>query len=53
MEKIYYNKQFLDKSDLKEVQKSLKEKLLMDAVNIVKHVIIFLLLIKLKKRLVV
>ena len=28
MEKIYYNKQFLDKSDLKEVQKSLKEKLI-------------------------
>ncbi len=28
MEKIYYNKQFLDQSDLREVQKSLKEKLI-------------------------
>ena len=28
MEKINYNQQFLDKSDLREVQKSLKEKLI-------------------------
>ena len=28
MENIFYNRQFLDNSDLKEVQKSLKEKLI-------------------------